>query len=392
MNVAIVASAFFPSVGGVEELVRQLAIEQRRRGGRAVVAVNRWPRDLAEIDEVDGVPVRRYAFRVGGGDLRQNLGALLLGGGELRKFNRDLRADAIDLLHVQCVSCNAPYAIGASRRLGLPLVVSLQGELTMDATGLFERKASARRLYRAALDAADAVTACSRQTLEEAERFYGRSLGHKARVIHNGVRLEDFERAQPYSWRRPYILAIGRHVVQKGFDTLLRAVARAGKLTHDLLIAGDGPERTSLEKLAGELGLGEAVRFVGKVDHDEAVRLFAGCSFFVLPSRHEPMGIVNLEAMAAAKAVLACEVGGVPELVVNGETGLLTAAEDVEAMASGITRLVFDADLRKRLGENGRKRAARFSWGAITDQYEQVYRKVLQRRPMQELGMLRAAS
>jgi glycogen(starch) synthase len=378
MNVAIVASAFHPSVGGVEELVRQLALEQRRRGWGTVVATNRWPRDLPEREIVQTIPVRRYAFRVGGGDVRRRLAALLLSGPELRKFCRDLKEEKIELLHVQCVSCSGPYAMGARRALGLPLVVTLQGELTMDADQVFQRKRRDREMYRAILARADAITACSSQTLREAEEFFGASLGHKSRVIYNGVRLEEFADATPYAWRRPYILAIGRQVRQKGFDTLLRAVARAGQTSHDLILAGDGPERTALQSLAGELGVGDTVHFLGAVDHQKAVALYAGCSFFVLPSRHEPFGIVNLEAMAAGKAVVATNVGGVPELVTADQTGLLVPPENIEAMHAAMVKLMNDDELRERMGQAGRKRAQGFSWRALADQYEQTYLQAME--------------
>jgi glycogen synthase len=377
MNIAIVASAFHPSVGGVEELVRQLALEQKRRGWPTSVATNRWPRDLPAVEQIDGLTVRRYAFRVGGGNPRRNLAAALLGPVTLNAFCRDLRQAGVELLHLQCVSCTAPYVIQAARRLRLPLVASLQGELTMDADQVFQRKEADRKTYRDLLSAANAVTACSAQTLREAEDFYGPGLSSKARVIFNGVRLEEFAHPAPHEWPRPYILAIGRHVPQKGFDVLLRAFAAAKPAGHDLLIAGDGPETPQLQALAGELGVAATVHFIGRVDHQKAVSLFAGCSFFVLPSRHEPMGIVNLEAMASGKAVVASRVGGVPELVLHGETGLLVNPDNPAALAAAINELTGNPDLRTRLAEAGRRRAALFAWPALADQYETVYRQVL---------------
>ena len=91
---------------------------------------------------------------------------------------------------------------------------------------------------------ADAITACSRQTLSEAEEWFGAAIGTRGRVIYNGISLQDAREAKPHQRRRPYILAIGRHVPQKGFDVLLRAFGKlvaAGESTHDLILAGDGP-------------------------------------------------------------------------------------------------------------------------------------------------------
>jgi glycosyltransferase involved in cell wall biosynthesis len=380
VNVAIFASAFHPSLGGVEELCRQLAHALVARGDRPMVLTNRWPKTLPERESYEGLPVHRYAFRVPERTWRQRGGAMLYGPGTARQVRADLRAHGADVLHVQCVSSNAYYALMAKRRLGLPLVVTLQGELSMDATGLFQRSAFARSLMRAALEQADAVTACSGQTLAEAEAFLGRPFGGRGRVIYNGIKLADFASARAFEHPRPYVLAIGRHVPQKGFDVLLRAfteLVRGGETSHDLVLAGDGAERANLEALAGELGVSGRVRFVGRVGREEAVGLFAGCSFFVLPSRHEPMGIVNLEAMAAGKAVVASRVGGVPELVADGKTGLLVAGGEVGALAAAMGRMIRDEGLRCSLGRAGRERAEMFDWAALAGEYEDVYRRVV---------------
>ena len=380
MNVALFASAFHPHIGGVEELVRQLALEQCRRGGSPLVVTNRWPKDLPECEDYDGLPVRRFVFRVPEPNLRQMGGALLFGPGTVRRVCAALTTHRADLIHVQCVSSNAHYALLAKRRLNLPLVVSLQGELTMDASRVFQRSAFARRLLSSLLAEADAITACSAQTLAEAEEFYGKPFGRRGQVVYNGIRLGDFQGIAPWPHPRPYILGIGRHVPQKGFDVLLRAFAQVistGNETHDLLLAGDGTEHQSLQQLAAELGIAHHVTFLGRVDRPQAVRLFNGCSFFVLPSRHEPMGIVNLEAMAAGKAVIASRVGGVPELVQDTQNGLLFAAEDAAMLAQKMSELIDDPALRDRLGQAGLARAQSFDWSAIASQYENIYQQCL---------------
>jgi len=380
-NIAMVPSAFHPSLGGVEELVRQLALEQRRRGWNTSVAVNRWPRNLPAQETIDGIPVRRYSFRVGGaGGLRRRLAARVLFLPTVGALRHDLAAQSVNLLHIQCISCGASYCLAAARALRIPLVVSLQGELTMDANGSFQKQAAARAMYRRVLAEADFITACSKQTLHEAQDFFGADLAHKSRVVYNGVRLEEFTTAQPHIRAKPYILAIGRHVRQKGIDVLMRAFARANIDSHDLVVAGEGPETGNLQALAGELGISSKVFFVGRASHDQAVSLFAGCSFFVLPSRHEPMGIVNLEAMAAGKAVLATAVGGVPELVIDQETGLLVPGENIEAMSAALTTLAQNTSLRQQMGAAGLQRVKLFSWQSLADQYEDVYRRVLEGR------------
>ncbi len=373
MNIALFASAFHPHVGGVEELVRQLAHAYHRKGHGAIVVTNRWPPELPEFEEYEGIPVYRFAMRTPGGSLRERAKYRLTHGASVRRMLDVLRRHKIDLLHVQCVSSNGYYAQVARRALRLPLVVTAQGERTMDAERIYQRSAYMNRMLCALLAEADHITACSRHTLDDLEGWFGSPFGPRAEVVYNGIDLSSFAAPVPYPHPRPYILGIGRHVPQKGFDVLLQAFARAGQTSHDLLLAGDGPERPALERLADALGLGDQVRFVGRADRPTAVSLFAGCSFFVLPSRQEPQGIVNLEAMAAGKAVLASRVGGVPEIVQDGETGLLVPPEDACALAQAIDRLTDDNPLRQRLGAAGRERAKVFDWEAIADQYLGIY-------------------
>ncbi|MBE7157830.1 MAG: glycosyltransferase family 4 protein, partial [Rhodospirillales bacterium] len=300
----------------------------------------------------------------------------------------------VTVLHVHCVSLNAVYAMAAQRALKLPLVVTLHGELTMDSGGLFQRERWAQQTLRDSLRKADRVTACSERTLVEAEEWFGGPLRAKGEVIHNGIALEPHPR-EPHQHPRPYVLAIGRHVAQKGFDVLLRALAQlrdASLPEFDLILAGDGPEHANLRTLAAELGLAGRVHFPGRVDHDEALRLFAGCMFFVLPSRLEPFGLVNLEAMAAGRAVVASGVGGVPEVVLHGQTGFLVPPDDVNALARTIRQVAASPSLRQYLGGAGKERVKSFAWSAAVDRYFGVYKRVLGRQTPREFAMHKEAA
>ena len=385
MNIAIFASAFHPSLGGVQELVRQLAHALERAGHRAIVISERWPRDLPATETFEGLSVFRFPLRepISGGNLplrlKSQLTTKLTRPAIHRQIAELLHAEKCEIVHVQCVSPGALYAREVANRLDLPFVVTLQGELTMDATQLYQRSEGARQIMRDSLTAAHAITACSTQTLEEAQEFLGQPFGERGRVIYNGIRLKDFEGVAPREHSKPYILGIGRHVPQKGFDVLLRAYALARQefgndaKWPDLLLAGNGPQHEEFKALSTQLGLNGAAHFVGRVDRPGAVALFKGCSFFVLPSRHEPMGIVNFEAMAAGKAIVASRVGGVPELVKEGENGLLVPQGDEKALSQTLLRLVRDPALSTRLGNNGAHYVRQFDWDAITAQYLEVY-------------------
>ncbi len=377
MNIALFASSFFPNTGGVEELVRQLAHEYSRRGMSPIVITSRWPRSLPQREVYEHIPIYRLPMRIPESSIKSKISYHLTQAPSRQRIQDILRWHRIDLIHVQCVSTNGHYALHAHRDLHLPLVVTTQGERTMDASGLYRRSEFVNRALRDLLAAADHITACSKNTLTDLQEWYGTPFDDKASVIYNGVRVADFSGVHPYPHRFPYILAIGRIVPQKGFDVLLRAFARSGTAKLDLLIAGDGPERQPLEALARTLGLEGRVHFIGTADRATTAMLFKGCRFFVLPSRLEPMGIVNLEAMASGKALIASSVGGVPEIVRNGRNGLLVPPEDSDALATAIRSLAGNHALQARLGRDGRASVDAFDWSNIADQYVSIYRTTL---------------
>ena len=162
------------------------------------------------------------------------------------------------------------------------------------------------------------------------------------------------------------VLFLGRLEPRKGIDVLL-AAAPALLRAHPhvvLTIAGDDPPvgdggdtyREAFRGGAGDAGLGERVRFLGKVDDHERDRLFARCDVFVAPSRYESFGIVLLEAMRCGRPVVASRVGGMSYIVEDGETGVLVPPGDANALRAALERLVGSEDLRRRLGEAGKRR------------------------------------
>jgi len=198
-------------------------------------------------------------------------------------------------------------------------------------------------------------------------------------VVYSGVRVKDFENASAHPHPRPYILAIGRLAPQKGFDVLISAFAEVAKSnsTHDILLAGDGPDEQLLKDLAVRHGIAGRVQFFGAANREQVVKLFAGADLIVTPSRKEAMGIVNLEAMACGKAVISTKVGGVPEIVRDGQTGLLVPPGDIASLVLAIRELLADPQRREQLAAAGRARAAEFDWARINEQFRGIYAELL---------------
>ena len=171
------------------------------------------------------------------------------------------------------------------------------------------------------------------------------------------------------------LLAAGALVPRKGLDVLLEALARLPANVR-LCIAGEGPEREALEARAVAIGVEGRVTWLGR--REDLPDLLAASDLFVMPSRAEGLGIAALEAMTAGRAVVASRVGGLGELVVDGETGRLVPPEDPEALAGALGELCADSQLRERYGGAGPARVAEgFLPHHMVDAYEELYREVL---------------
>jgi glycogen(starch) synthase len=379
-TVALVASSYWPRVGGVEEHVRRLAGVLHARGHRVVVwAVDRGDDVAGADDVVPGVRVRYLPAPLAARSARSVRDLAFAAPGAAAAWWRAAAQDRPDVVHVQCYGPNGPWATALAAARRLPLVVGVHGETYMDESRVFDTSALMRRALPWSLRRARAVTACSHHAAADLARF-GRDPARTV-VVANGV--DPAEPAgPPPSWLPGrYLLALGRMVHVKGFDLLLRAFARARveRLVDDdvrLVLAGDGPERAALRSLAGELGVADRVVLPGALGRPDVVATVAGALGLVVPSRVEAFGIVVLEGLRAGVPVVATTRGGPREIVTDGVDGLLADPEDAAALAGALGRLG-DAGLRHRLGEAGRATAARYMWEAVANRVEAVYARVL---------------
>jgi glycosyltransferase involved in cell wall biosynthesis len=259
----------------------------------------------------------------------------------------------------------------------MPLVVTAQGELTMDAAQIFQKSPYVRNLLRSVVQEANFVTGCSERTLNDLQSFVGVDLSARSRVVFNGVNIEDFPQTKTYVHTRPYVFAFGRLAEEKGFDILLRAFSKIAASNLDLLIAGSGPCERKLRDLATELG-DDRVKFLGQVDHFGIVGFLKGCELVAIPSRaHEGLPVALVESMAAGKPIVATLSGGTPEAITDGESGLLIPMGDEAALTAAIGKLLKQPELGKRLGFEALKRSRQFSWDVIAEDYLQIYRRLL---------------
>ena len=383
-RVALIPSAYPPSVGGVEELTRHLALALVAAGDEVEVWTGIPDDHAAETVEVrDGLVVRRFPMPLPASRMSAVSHATTTGWRTLRSMRKAVSSFRPDVLHVQCFGPNGTYATALSRLSRVPLVVTLQGETMMDDADIFDTSQVLRTSLRAGIRAASAVTACSAFTLADAVARFGLTPG-RGQVVVNGVSLEDAAGAPTADLPAPmgdvaYVLALGRVVDKKGFDLLLAGYAAMDPTlrTADLVIGGTGPALERLEAQAEESGIADRVHFVGRLSREQVAAAMAGARVFVMPSRLEPFGIVVLEAWRAGTPVVATARGGAPEYVRDGKDGLLVDPFDTVAMANVLGRVLTDDRLRRSIAVAGRARVESFAWPRVAEAYRAVYRSVL---------------
>ncbi len=212
-------------------------------------------------------------------------------------------------------------------------------------------------------------------SLQKRAEHYGRL---DAVVIPNGIDLNAINAARATTSKiSGRVLFVGRLRSMKGVDTLIRAFVKVTDPRAHLMIVGDGDQRPSLEAITKELLLTERVTFFGQRSHEEVMKDFAEAEIFCGLSRSEALGNVFLEAQAAGCAVIATNVGGIPDIVKDGETGVLVPPDDATAAANAITQLLSNSEKRTMLTEYGIKNASRYDWKEIAEKYANTYKEIL---------------
>jgi starch synthase len=262
-------------------------------------------------------------------------------------------------------------------------------------------------LEKTALEMADAVIAVSAQTKADVERLFN-VRPDRVHVIYNGIDLDEYRKSQPIAALtkygidpgKPFLLFVGRITRQKGIVHLVRAIEFMDPGFQIVLCAGapDTPEigaemKEAVEKVKAKRS---GIVWIDEMVDKQTVReLYSHAAVFCCPSIYEPFGIINLEAMACETAVVATAVGGIKEVVVEGETGFLVPIDQMDEspfeprdpenfardLAARVNQLIADPELCAKFGRAGRKRAEeKFSWGTIAQETKTLYEQLLATR------------
>jgi glycosyltransferase involved in cell wall biosynthesis len=291
-------------------------------------------------------------------------------------------AAAADLVHVHFSSDLGIVALGvaAARATGTPYVLtlhtSLRHTLVVDSPVAARLKRRGGPLEGVAERSAAAVIAL---TPRVARALEGDGVDPaRVHVVPSGVDPARFAgpHEDPFGHvGHPRVVFHGRVQAEKGVHTLVEAAARLAPEVQVLLV-GDGSERPRVEARARELGIADRVHVTGFLPHDQVPAALAHADVAVLPSVFEELGTAMLEALHLGLPFVASRVGGIPEVVRDGESALLVEPGDPAALAGALGRVLADPALAARLGAAGRARAADFLWPVLSDRVLDVYRAV----------------
>ena len=302
-----------------------------------------------------------------------NRWALPLGASRLRRVIHHFQPDVIHAhLHFSIM-----YAAYARWGTETPLAATFH-DLVYDSYPVRRLRDHARELVvRRAIRSVDEPIAVSAAVARHYQKHL--RLRHLPQVIYNGVLVKPA--IEPGSqMNAPSILCPARLVPKKNHALLLAAFARLEHSEAMLTLAGDGAERGELERLTAVLGLADRVVFVGSIPHNELLDLMDAKPVVALTSNQEGFGIALAEAMASGCAVVATDSGPTRELIENEVSGLVVPAGNAEAIAKAIDHLLSDPQLRQRLGEEARSRAAMFSVDRMWASHRAVYERSVEKQ------------
>ena len=376
MNILVVSPWPLSHTGGVTSAVSMLSREFAKKGHMTTVLVTDGDNRPTLLEERHGVPVYSMYLRVPCSDqapLRAIVSFFIMLPVTLFRLHRFLARNRVQGIVVQYPLAPSFYFALLRWLNSWKLVVVYQGS---DAHELHQWRPIERRLVVKLLAAADCVIAVSRTLLEKVSQVFPGLRLKRSCLIPNGAPLDLLDRlktaAAPGKLPMPYVLTAGRLIHRKGIDVLIEALrqVRQKGIELEIVVAGDGPERSNLQELAARADVSMHIRFLGNQSHEQVLRLMNHCLFFVLASRAEGLPLVIAEAMACEKAVIATNVDGVPDIVEHGRTGLLVQPEDPQSLADALITLHENAAWRHDLAKAAREWAiVQFSWENIADRY-----------------------
>jgi glycogen synthase len=364
MRILIWTEVFAPDIGGIEMWLRTFLPALVRRGHEVAVVTRRDRDGLPGREHLDGIAAYRFPFW-------QALASR--DAARIRRLEGEVaalkRSFAPHVVHLNTLGPSVYFHQRTREAWPAASLLTFHGsELPMLA---------AQTLPAMAVVSADWITAISRFLLAKLRQGLP-GITERSSCVYYGLEPPATLPSSPPDAGN--LLCIGRMVPEKGFDLAIAGFAAVHPRFPNatLSLAGDGPERRGLERLVSTLRLGDAVRFLGWLTPEAKRRALEQADIVVVPSRwEEGFGLVALEAAMHGRPVIAARSGGLPEVVADGDSGVLVERESVDALAAAMDALLAHPERVRVLGRSAARRArASFSLGRSVEGYERLYHKV----------------
>ena len=352
--------------GGVETFVWEISRELARAGEEVHIIGGKGK----ILKEIPGVKISLFPFWPR--EQIPNLGTRFRKIGERWSFGlwaySHLLREKFDIIHIH-KPFDLPWSWAVKRKTGCKVILGSHGTDFFPGDRFF-------------IPAVDRAVSCSRFNARQIQKRYGIT----PRVIYNGIDPQIFrplpadlnlKRRLQFPEESPVILFTGRVIGLKGIQVLLRAATRLPrKDPWRILVIGEGEAKESLKNLCRDLGIQERVFFTGFIPNHELPNYYSFADLAVFPSlADETFGVAICEAMACGRAVLSTRVGGIPELVADGESGVLVEPNNGAELGDQIARLLRDPDRRIELGESALDRVKRlFTWERVAERLKESYK------------------
>lgn len=369
-KVLFISSLYYPHVGGIETMIVELSQFYQKQGIESVVLTKKWPETLSNKEEYRDTKI----YRVKSARTEDEFNNII----EWIKNNEDkIKAD---IIHAIGIRRPLPLiGLLLSHHWNVPMISTIAGSEipSTDEPQSDIVWSEGRDIMRPVIELSDVVTCVSKSLAADLLKVIPNT--KLLETIYAGVDTQFINSIACTETEKDYIISLRRLVPSKGIDVLIRAFKEiADEYPRiKLIIAGEGPEEINLKSLSAELSLENRIEFIGTIPLLRAVSLLKGAICTVVPSLSEGGGLVNVEAQAASCPVIASRVGGIPEYVEDGVSGLLFESKNSKDLANKMKMIISNKALRNKLILGGIKHAEKFSWEILGPKYLSLYRKMI---------------
>ncbi len=378
MNILMIDYEYPPVGGGGGVVHKQLAEVLIKN--HSITVITSGFRELKKQETVNGVEIIRVPVL-----FRKNMNAasivsmLSFYPSCLNIGNTLLKERKFDLVHSMFAIPSAPAGLHLAKKFRLPHFLSLLGGDVYDPSKKLSPHNTPllKQTVRKMIHDSDRVIACSMDLKRRALEYYGN--GENIDLINHGIEEPQFEKRNrsdfQFAEQDILLVSVGRLVARKGLSQLLKIIYEIKNPRVKLLIIGDGPEKTSLERQADDLKIRDKVLFLGRIDDTKKFQILSLSDLYVSTSDHEGFGLVFLEAMATGLPVLCYDKGGQTDFLEDGKTGFLVPFGDRSRFVDNLVQLCKNADIRKDMSLYNSRHVTEFYIDRCAEKYDRLYQE-----------------